>query len=318
MCKIIAICNQKGGVAKSFSTASLAVGLTRNGKKVLVIDNDPQGHASKCLGIQKLKKPITTIHTMMNEIIHDEEFEKNEGIILTEEKVATLPVDIGYAVMELELISSMNRERIMKEYVHTYKIDKVPATTKASGYIRKQCYGCGISEETLIPRIKTVMLSKSIFTYDGKKKTPTVFVKDMNGKTISSQNYVVTWGGGRRSVGTYNGKVTFKGDYAGYVNVRFSIIPKPVPFEISAKKKSMLVKWKVQKKEVTGYQIQYSRDKGFKKVRTVTIKKRSVASKKIGKLGDKKIYFVRMRSYKKCGGKTMYSKWCSAKYFKGR
>lgn len=110
-------------MAKSFSTASLAVGLTRNGKKVLVIDNDPQGHALKCLGIQKLKKPITTIHTMMNKIIHDEEFEKNEGIILTEEKVAILPVDIGYAVMELELISSMNRERIMKEYLDQIKED---------------------------------------------------------------------------------------------------------------------------------------------------------------------------------------------------
>ena len=51
LCKVIALANQKGGVAKSFTTASLAVGLVNSGNRVLVIDNDPQGHASRCLGV---------------------------------------------------------------------------------------------------------------------------------------------------------------------------------------------------------------------------------------------------------------------------
>ena len=60
-CKVIALANQKGGVAKSFTTASLAAGLVRKGKKVLVIDNDPQGHASRCLGIKKADVTINDI-----------------------------------------------------------------------------------------------------------------------------------------------------------------------------------------------------------------------------------------------------------------
>ena len=52
MCKVIAICNQKGGVSKTTTTANLGVGLVRAGKKVLVIDADPQGNLSQSLGIE--------------------------------------------------------------------------------------------------------------------------------------------------------------------------------------------------------------------------------------------------------------------------
>ncbi|MBQ0043008.1 MAG: AAA family ATPase, partial [Lachnospiraceae bacterium] len=69
-CQVIALTNQKGGVAKSFTTASLAVGLVREGKKVLVIDNDPQGHASRCLGI---KKAEITIADVMGRLIKGEQ-----------------------------------------------------------------------------------------------------------------------------------------------------------------------------------------------------------------------------------------------------
>lgn len=120
-CKVISLANQKGGVSKSFSTASIAVGLADQGKKVLVIDNDPQGHASKCLGVKKQQMLSSTIYSIMKKIINGEEIEEKEGIIETAEGVFLLPANVSYAGMELELVSSMSREHIMQEYVDSQR-----------------------------------------------------------------------------------------------------------------------------------------------------------------------------------------------------
>ena len=113
-CKVIALANQKGGVAKSFTTASLAVGLVNLGCKVLVIDNDPQGHASRCLGV---KKAEITINNIMKKLIAGEEIKEGEGIVETEEGVSLLPSNVEYAMIEFEISSAMSREHLLKEYV---------------------------------------------------------------------------------------------------------------------------------------------------------------------------------------------------------
>lgn len=117
MCRVIAVTNQKGGVGKSFTTASLAAGLVRQGKKVLVIDNDPQGHASRCLGI---KKPEKTIANIFSKLIDGDELtsvECMECIVTTSEGVDLVPADVSYAVVELELTNAMSREHLLKEFV---------------------------------------------------------------------------------------------------------------------------------------------------------------------------------------------------------
>ena len=63
MCKVIAICNQKGGVSKTTPTVNLGVGLVREGKKVLVIDADPQGNLSQSLGIERSEEHTSELQS---------------------------------------------------------------------------------------------------------------------------------------------------------------------------------------------------------------------------------------------------------------
>ncbi len=77
--------------------------------------------------------------------------------------------------------------------------------------------------------------------------------------------------------------------------------------------KKMLVKWKRNKK-ASGYRIQYSTSSKFNKnSKKVTVKPGKTTSKTLSKLKAKKVYYVRIRSYKKVSGKTYYSGWSSVK-----
>ena len=173
----------------------------------------------------------------------------------------------------------------------------------------------------------TVDLSTSLYAWDGKVKTPGVTVKDGDVTLREGIDYDVTFAGGRKNIGKYKVTVTMKGAYSGSASKEFTIGPKKAGIKNpKAGKKQFTAKWKKQsakmvlpngkKGRITGYQVQYSTNSDFSGAKTKTVKGYSKTSVTIKKLGSKKTYYVRVRTYVKQGGKTYYSPWSGVKKVK--
>ena len=116
-CRVLSVISQKGGVGKSATATQLAVGLARKKHKVLFIDADPQGTGSMMLGIAEPDELEESIATVLTKIITEEPISDSEAILHTVEDVHLLPANIDLASMEVTLVNTMNRERILKQYV---------------------------------------------------------------------------------------------------------------------------------------------------------------------------------------------------------
>ena len=207
---------------------------------------------------------------------------------------------------------------------HTYTNKVAKAKIGTDGKIVNACSACGdVASTTVIPKVSSIKLSATSYTYDGKVKTPSVIVKDSKGKTlVNNKDYTVSYASGRKSVGQYAVKITFKGNYTGTNTVYFAIKPKATSISSpSAISKGLTAKWKKQTSQTTGYQVQIATNSKFTKgVKSYTVSKNKTVSKKITKLKGKKKYYVRVRTYKtvKVNGKStkIYSSWSKAEAVK--
>lgn len=120
-CKVLALCSQKGGVGKTTSCVNLAVGLAKAGKKVLVIDNDPQGSMTASLGYHNPDELPITLATILTKIVEDELFENTLGILHHQEGIDLIPANIELSGMEVSLVNIMSRELVLKQYIERMK-----------------------------------------------------------------------------------------------------------------------------------------------------------------------------------------------------
>ena len=114
---VIACVNQKGGTGKTTTCENLGAGLVMEGKKVLLVDFDPQASLSISLGYPKPEELPVTITDMMKKVVEEEGIPPGEGILHHEES------SIELSGMEVSLVNTISRETVLKEYLESVKRD---------------------------------------------------------------------------------------------------------------------------------------------------------------------------------------------------
>ena len=120
---VIACVNQKGGTGKTTTCENLGAGLVMNGKKVLLVDFDPQASLSISLGYPKPEELPVTIADMMKKVVDEKEIRPGEGILHHEEGMDLMPSSIELSGMEVSWVNTISRETVLKEYLESVKRD---------------------------------------------------------------------------------------------------------------------------------------------------------------------------------------------------
>ena len=118
---VIAITNQKGGTGKTTTCENLGVGLAMEGKKVLLMDNDPQSSLTISMGWPKPDELDTTLATLMGKVLEDKPIQPGEGILHHAVGVDLIPSSIELAGMEVGLVNAMSREKVLKQVLEVNK-----------------------------------------------------------------------------------------------------------------------------------------------------------------------------------------------------
>ena len=117
--RVIALCNQKGGVGKTTTAVNLGIGLARQGKRVLVVDTDSQGSTTASLGYQHPDQIEDTLATALHRIINEKSLPQDYAILHHAEGIDLLPANIELSGLEVTLVNLMSRETVLRQYLET-------------------------------------------------------------------------------------------------------------------------------------------------------------------------------------------------------
>ena len=248
---------------------------------------------------------ITLTPTPTEEAIHE-----HKGDVV-EVMVQPTCQDLGLAQCSCNICGEIYYENIAKT-THHYTTTTTKATMYSSGYIRKSCNYCGeIAQNTTIPMLKSITLSKTSYTYNGKACKPKVNIKDSNGKKFSSKYYKLTYKS-NKNPGTAKVIVSLKGNYSGQHTLEFNISLKNTKItSIKGKQSAFTLKWK-KSTNISGYEVAYSTSPQMDST-IIKKAKKNKTSFTVNNLIGGINYYVSIRSYKTYSGKKAYSYWSKPK-----
>lgn len=239
--------------------------------------------------------------------------------VYTTDKEATCTED-GSESIHCKNCDVIKDSKVISAKGHDYETVTIKANLKSDGLSYYLCRTCQHkdSERTIFKPVEFA-LSAASYTYNAKTVTPAVVVRDSQGLVLKKgTDYDISYASGRKNVGRYAAKVTFKGEYEGTKTMYFTIRPKaPTIKTPAAASKSFTAKWSKVSSQATGYQIIYASNSKFTSgKKTVNVGNYKTTSKKITKLKSKSKYYVKVRTYKTVNGTKYYSGWSKVKTVK--
>ena len=231
-------------------------------------------------------------------------------------KMTTSVVYTGKVIHPTVSVYDGNTKLASSQYTVSYPSGCVKAGKYTVKVILKGNYSGNASSTFTITRkkITPVITCTSVYKYSGKAIRPAVTV--MDGKTkLDPSQYTVIYPAGRINAGMYSIKVILKGSYSGSGTKIFRIVPAGTSLvKVSALNRGLKVSWKKQMVQTSGYQVQLSTDKMFKKsIRSVTVNGNKRQSVSVMNLKGNTRYYLRVRTFKRRNGVTVFSSWSGVK-----
>ena len=235
---VIAVVNQKGGTAKTTTVENLGIGLAREGKKVLLVDTDPQGSLTISLGYPRPDELEITLFDLLNKTINEDSVSAGEGILHQAEGIDLIPANISLAGLEVALVNTMNRERILKQFLEPVKgnydyvlLDCMPSLGMLT------VHALAAADAALVPVQANYLSAKGL---EQLLQTINKVKRQINPK-LRIEGILLTMVDGRTNYGREISSL-IRDTYGGHIKIFNSEIPRSVrAAEISAEGKSIFL-----------------------------------------------------------------------------